>query len=226
LSKWVCFQKQICLIFWAHLIRIEKRNNFVEENFSIQAIFLWENSIWKFNFSTTKMIVPFFPSLFSHVLLWENREGKKGTTVFVEFSNWVFSKKKCLNWKKFFCKVVSFFNTNQISAEKQAHFFEETNPLEYFMIEIWDGRFGLEESVEIEPWDVPHANFCSFLRVYTLGRRVNIFIILQTFCLRSTPGFFFKKVHPRMNPTTVFRVWTKYQNSYWRLKRKDSKNHS
>jgi hypothetical protein len=30
---------------FAYLIRIEKRNNFVEEIFSIQAFFLWENSI-------------------------------------------------------------------------------------------------------------------------------------------------------------------------------------
>jgi hypothetical protein len=38
-QEWVCFQKQICLFFSAYLIRIEKRNNFVEENFSIQAFF-------------------------------------------------------------------------------------------------------------------------------------------------------------------------------------------
>jgi hypothetical protein len=38
--EWVCFQKQICLFFCAYLICIEKRNNFVEENFSIQAFFL------------------------------------------------------------------------------------------------------------------------------------------------------------------------------------------
>jgi hypothetical protein len=44
-DEWVCFLKKMCLFFCAYLIRIKKRNNFVEENFSIQAFFLGENSI-------------------------------------------------------------------------------------------------------------------------------------------------------------------------------------
>jgi hypothetical protein len=39
-TKWVCFLKKVCLFFCACLIRIEKRNNFVEEKISIQAFFL------------------------------------------------------------------------------------------------------------------------------------------------------------------------------------------
>jgi hypothetical protein len=38
--EWVCFLKKMCLFFCAYFIRIKKRNNFVEENFSIQAFFL------------------------------------------------------------------------------------------------------------------------------------------------------------------------------------------
>jgi hypothetical protein len=34
------FPKTKLLVFWAYLIRIEKRNNFVEEKISIQAFFL------------------------------------------------------------------------------------------------------------------------------------------------------------------------------------------
>jgi hypothetical protein len=36
------------LVFWAYFIRIAKRNNFVEEFFSIRALFRRENSILKF----------------------------------------------------------------------------------------------------------------------------------------------------------------------------------
>jgi hypothetical protein len=42
-----CLKKCACF-FWAYFIRIAKRNNFVEEFFSIRALFLRENSIWKF----------------------------------------------------------------------------------------------------------------------------------------------------------------------------------
>jgi hypothetical protein len=50
----------------------------------------------------------------------------------IEFSNWVFSKKKGLNWKIFFYKIVSFFNTNQISTEKQALFLRKQTHLSNF----------------------------------------------------------------------------------------------
>jgi hypothetical protein len=36
-------------VFCAYLIRINKQNNFVQETFSIRALFRQENSIWKFN---------------------------------------------------------------------------------------------------------------------------------------------------------------------------------
>jgi hypothetical protein len=46
--EWVCFFRKMCLFFCAYLIRIKKRNNFVEEFFSIQAFFFektqFENS--------------------------------------------------------------------------------------------------------------------------------------------------------------------------------------
>jgi hypothetical protein len=37
--------QKLCLIFFAYFIRIAKRNNFVEEFFSIRALFRRENSI-------------------------------------------------------------------------------------------------------------------------------------------------------------------------------------
>jgi hypothetical protein len=42
------FPQKIDLFFLAYFIRIAKRNNFVEENFSIRTLFRRENSIWKF----------------------------------------------------------------------------------------------------------------------------------------------------------------------------------
>jgi hypothetical protein len=47
-----CLKKFACF-FWAYFIRIAKRNNFVEEFFSIRALFRRENSIWKFKTTGT-----------------------------------------------------------------------------------------------------------------------------------------------------------------------------
>jgi hypothetical protein len=89
------FPKTNLLVFCAYLIRIEKRNNFVKENFSNQAFFLWKfNSILQ-----QKRSFLFLPSLFSHALLWEDRMRKKKfrqkwtslTTFFIEFLLWRFS---------------------------------------------------------------------------------------------------------------------------------------
>jgi hypothetical protein len=59
----------MCLFFCAYLIRIKKRNNFVEEFFSTQAFFFektqFENS--------TKMVVPFL-RLFFLTLSYEKIE--------------------------------------------------------------------------------------------------------------------------------------------------------
>jgi hypothetical protein len=48
LCKWVTCLKKWASFFWAYFIRIAKRNNFVEEFFSIRAFFRREKSIWKF----------------------------------------------------------------------------------------------------------------------------------------------------------------------------------
>jgi hypothetical protein len=69
--------------FLVNLIRNEKRNNFVEENFSIQASFHRENSIWKFNKNGRSF---FFP-LYFLMLSYEKIEREEGTSVFVEFPN-------------------------------------------------------------------------------------------------------------------------------------------
>jgi hypothetical protein len=47
-AEWVTCLKKWASFFWAYFIRIAKRNNFVEEIFSIRAHFRRENSIWKF----------------------------------------------------------------------------------------------------------------------------------------------------------------------------------
>jgi hypothetical protein len=38
----------MCLLFWAYFIRIAKRNNFIDEFFSIRALFRREKLILKF----------------------------------------------------------------------------------------------------------------------------------------------------------------------------------
>jgi hypothetical protein len=43
--KWVTCLKKFACFFWSYFIRNAKRNNFVEEFFSIRALFRRENSI-------------------------------------------------------------------------------------------------------------------------------------------------------------------------------------
>jgi hypothetical protein len=43
--EWTTFLKFFFLVFWAYFIRFGKRHNFVEEFFSIRALFRRENSI-------------------------------------------------------------------------------------------------------------------------------------------------------------------------------------
>jgi hypothetical protein len=44
-AQWITCLKKCAWFFWAYFIRIAKRNNFVEEIFSIRALFHRENSI-------------------------------------------------------------------------------------------------------------------------------------------------------------------------------------
>jgi hypothetical protein len=44
-AQWVTFLKNVLVFFWANFICIAKRNNFVEEFFSIRTLFRRENSI-------------------------------------------------------------------------------------------------------------------------------------------------------------------------------------
>jgi hypothetical protein len=56
-----------------------------------------------------------------------------------------FFKEKRLELKNFLPQSCFFFNTNQISAEKQAHFFEETNP--YYSNKVPSGLFDDESRI-------------------------------------------------------------------------------
>jgi hypothetical protein len=51
------FPQKMCLFFW-HFIRIANRNNFVEEFFSIRALFRRENSICKFKNNGRSFFAP------------------------------------------------------------------------------------------------------------------------------------------------------------------------
>jgi hypothetical protein len=63
-------------------------------------------------FATKKNIFFRCNSLFSHMRSWEKRERRQSTNRCccrnIEFSNWVFSEKKGLNWKKQIAKLFFF----------------------------------------------------------------------------------------------------------------------
>jgi hypothetical protein len=112
--------KKCACFFCAYLIRFKKNKQLCRRFFFNLSLFFFEKNLFE---NSTKTFIPFCSSLFSHKNAWENRERRK--------QNDRFSEKTGLNWKNFFYKVVSFFDTNQNKRKKQAFFFFESNPLGY-----------------------------------------------------------------------------------------------
>jgi hypothetical protein len=109
--------KKMCW-FVALILFVSKKKQLCRRNFFNSSLFSSGKLNLKIQFKFKRSIL-FFPSLFSHALLWWR---------IIEFSIWVFSKKKGLNWKIFFYKVVSFFDTNKIGA-KTNKFFSCNKPI-------------------------------------------------------------------------------------------------
>jgi hypothetical protein len=104
------FPKKMCSFCCAYLIRIKKRNNFV--------LF----SLRKFNFLQQKWSILFLPSL---TLSYEKIERKeKGTTVFVESSNWVLSKKNWIELINFRLQSYFFVRYESNKRKKTSTFFK------------------------------------------------------------------------------------------------------
>jgi hypothetical protein len=92
LNQMSLIPKKNVLVFCSKLIRLKKKKKLSRKIFFNSSIFSLRKLNLKMKFSTTKTVVPFSSlSIFSSALIKIERE-EKGTTVFVEFSNLVFSK--------------------------------------------------------------------------------------------------------------------------------------